>query len=226
MMNRLLSRMETSVVGKTAIVLMASTLVALSLIGCGNDSNLQGTVLDDRETLPDFELNDQYGKLITSSDLHGSVIVLTFMYTHCTDICPLVTEALRETQDRLGNSIQGVKFIVITTDPENDSVQRLYEFSREKGMLDRWTFLTGTREEVEPLWAHYYVYVESDELSHGEGSIDHSHIDDDTDRRLYTHSSPVFLFDQLGKRRVVFSSVVSDITSLVHDIRILLDDRS
>ena len=71
--------METSVVGKTAIVLMASTLVALSLIGCGNDSNLQGTVLDDRETLPDFELNDQYGKLITSSDLHGSVTVLIFV---------------------------------------------------------------------------------------------------------------------------------------------------
>lgn len=211
-------------VSKTAILLLVLGLIVVSMMACGNSLTLQGTVLHDQEISRDFELNDQYGALITPSNFHGSVVVLTFMYTHCTDICPLVTEALRETQDRLGNSLQGVKFIVITTDPENDSVQRLYEFSREKGMLDRWTFLTGTREELEPLWSDYYVYVESDELSHGEGSTDHNHVHDETDRLLYSHSSPVFLFDQSGQRRVVFSSIVPDITSLVNDIRVLLED--
>ncbi|MGA7668774.1 MAG: SCO family protein, partial [Nitrolancea sp.] len=73
---------------------------------CGNSSNkLTGTSLD-KTPAPDFTLTDQRGQTVTLSSLRGHAVALTFIYTNCTDICPLIAEKLHSAYEMLSPSQQ------------------------------------------------------------------------------------------------------------------------
>ena len=52
---------------------------------------LVGTVMPRPAAAPDFTLTDQHGGLFHMAATHGKVVVMTFIYTHCTDLCPFVS---------------------------------------------------------------------------------------------------------------------------------------
>ena len=49
---------------------------------------------------PDFQLPDQHGEIIRLSDQRGKVVVLSFLYTHCRDVCPLTAAKFKPAQTR------------------------------------------------------------------------------------------------------------------------------
>ena len=51
---------------------------------------------------PPFALTSQDGKPVTLAELRGKVVAVTFIYTGCPDICPLLTEKMAQVQDELG----------------------------------------------------------------------------------------------------------------------------
>src|SRR6266536_6695405 len=67
-----------------------------------NQSALQGTDLGGT-IAPDFKLTDQFGKTITLSQFKGKPTILTFLYTHCPDQCPLTAEKLHAVILNLGS---------------------------------------------------------------------------------------------------------------------------
>src|SRR5438270_2445132 len=72
-----------------------------------SQSGLQGTDLGS-EPAPDFHLRDQFGKPVSLSQFKGQPVVVTFLYTHCPDICPLIADKLHSTMQALGNSANHV----------------------------------------------------------------------------------------------------------------------
>ena len=180
---------------------------------------------------PDFQLRDQFGETLSLSGLGGKVVVLTFLYTYCPDVCPVTTETLRQAHQLLGDAAAGVEIVAVTVDPERDTVDRVHEYSEQKGMLDRWRFLVGQREQVTAVWRDYWL----DPLQKGgAGVLDHDTgqpaqdggdlrgTTDSVESYLVDHTAPVFLIDAAGFRRVVFTSLSLDPEPLVHDIRLLL----
>lgn len=162
------------------------------------------TALDPPRESLDFRLVDQFGQRVSLADFGGKVVVLTFLYTSCPDVCPLVAQRLRATHGLLGDDASDVAFLVVTVDPERDTVSRLYEYSRKLDMLDTWHFLTGSRAELEPVWEHYWVgKVWKDE----KGNV--------------MHQAPVHLIDQRGRVRVVTGQAFRP-AELAHDIEALL----
>lgn len=156
-----------------------------------------------RESL-NFELKDQFGKGIGLTDLRGKVVVLTFLYTYCPDICPLIAQKLHETHGLLGTAASGAAFLVVTVDPERDTVERLYEYSKQFDMVDKWHFLTGSEDDLKPIWDYYWVgKVWKDE----KGNV--------------MHQSPVHIIDQEGKLRVASGQTFRP-AELAHDIEVLL----
>ena len=161
-------------------------------------------------------------------------MVLAFLYTRCPDVCPIVTETLRRSHDLLGEDAEQVDFLAISVDPERDSVERAYEYSEERGMLERWRFLVGNEDQLEPVWKSYWLdpvrgAPDSPEESHGD---DHDGTGSDggggpvlrTDSGDYlvSHTAPVFIIDRQGYRRVLFTDLSLDPKPLVHDVRLLL----
>ncbi len=84
-----------------------------------------------RVSLPD-ELND------------GRPVVLAFIYTSCTTVCPLTSHTLSALQSRLGGARDRVHLVSISIDPEQDTPQRLREYAQRFHAGPEWNHYTGT----------------------------------------------------------------------------------
>ena len=79
---------------------------------------------------PNFALTSQDGAEVTLAALRGKVVAVTFIYTSCPDVCPMLTDKLARVQDELGSDFgTKVAFVSITTDPELDTPGVLKEYA-------------------------------------------------------------------------------------------------
>lgn len=135
---------------------------------------------------PDFVLTDQENRRFDSSRLRGKVVVLNFIFTTCTDICPLFTVNMVQLQSKL-NARFGSElfFLSVTTDPEVDSPQVLKKYAvRHRADLKNWAFLTGSEAQLKDVWQSYSLQV----IRKKRGLVQHSSlttvIDRDGNRRF------------------------------------------
>ena len=71
-------------------------------------------------------------------------VILNFIYTSCTAICPVTTGTFEQVQRQLGDSSGKVRLVTISIDPENDTPARLKEYAARYHAGPQWTMLTGT----------------------------------------------------------------------------------
>lgn len=130
----------------------------------------------DKKT-PDFELADAGGKLFQPADFAGKVVILHFIYLSCPDACPLHTEKLADVQARINASPMKdlVQFISVTTDPENDSPDKMREYGTIHGMDDaNWMLLTvppgkseNTTRDLARAFGHKFAVEDDGTQTHG-----------------------------------------------------------
>jgi protein SCO1/2 len=76
----------------------------------------------------------------------GRPVLLNFIYTSCTAICPLLTHTFAAFQARLGPEMGRVRLVSVSIDPEQDTPGRLAEYAARYNTGPHWTFYTGTVE--------------------------------------------------------------------------------
>ncbi len=112
----------------------------------GDTRSLEG--LQRYGSVPQFSLVERSGKTITLADLRGSVWVADFIYTTCTDTCPMQTAAMARLQEEWKDKA-GLKLVSFSVDPEKDTVEVLSRYAdRYEADKQRWLFLTGPQEEI------------------------------------------------------------------------------
>jgi protein SCO1/2 len=152
----------------------------------------------------DFALHDQNGDLVQLSKLRGKVVVLTPLYTHCQDTCPLTAQQVRGALDDLSGSQRGqVRALALSVDPANDtpdSARRFLVERRVSGYLD---FLLGNHNELQPIWRDYGFAPQT---------------------KQQEHNSYVVLIDRRGRQRVGFPIDYLTPEGLSHDIKVLLEE--
>jgi protein SCO1/2 len=159
--------MRTRGFGLQLLFLVAGMSWAFSLGAFERPVTLSGTVIPHPAPAPDFTLTDQHGLPFHMADTRGRVVVMTFIYTHCTDLCPFVTMKLKSARDQLGGDADKAVFVAVTTDPERDVQSVIAAYSREAGLFDAWYFLTGPLPAVKQVWFDYGVGVEIEKPSDG-----------------------------------------------------------
>ena len=104
---------------------------------------------------PNSELTDQDGKTLRFYDdvIKGKVVALNFIFTKCTDVCPVDTAQMRQVAELLGDRLgRDVFFYSISIDPENDTPAALKRYMRTFDIPTKgWTFLTGDKDEIDTL---------------------------------------------------------------------------
>lgn len=112
----------------------------------------------------DFTLTDQSGAPFHMADLRGRVALVSFMFTQCPDVCPVLTTKLSDLQAELGALYpEEVRFVSITVDPETDSPEVLRDYAEALAYdPDGWVFLTGQRDEVAGVARAYGVLMAKD----------------------------------------------------------------
>jgi len=101
--------------------------------------------------IPNLEVKTQNGETVRFYDdlIKGKIVIISFIYTSCTDICPLTTARLSQLEDRLGDALgRDVFMISMTVDPKRDTPERMKEFSAAFQTRPGWTFVTGTPETI------------------------------------------------------------------------------
>ena len=179
-----------------------------------------------------FTLLNQFGEETSLSDFRGKVVLLTFLYTNCPDVCPITTNQLREAHDSLGETVNDIAIVAISVDPDRDTVAAAMDYSERWKMTDRWSYLVGTQSELAPTWKSYYMDPASLRPSaHTEAGSAHD-LSPDTGPRnagadalvresyLVIHSAPIYLIDRDGVLRVVITHPF-DTADLVDDARAL-----
>jgi protein SCO1/2 len=156
---------------------------------------------------PNFTLTSQNGAPVSLASLHGKVVAVTFIYTGCPDICPLLTQKMVQVQDELGTNFgKKVAFVSISLDPEHDTPEVLKDYAEFWGArLDGWSFLTGPLEAVRDVTRHYGVFFAKKE----DGSVEHSQL--------------TTLIDADGQMRVQYLGARFDPEEFRRDLMSLVD---
>jgi protein SCO1 len=112
---------------------------------------------------PAFKLPDQTGAVTTAAALRGHVVLLTFLDSRCTNLCPIEGSQLAQVQRRLPAAKRPL-LVVVSVNPA-DTHASVARFVREAGWTSPWRWLLGTRATLAPVWKAYHIGVR---LVHGQ----------------------------------------------------------
>ena len=131
-------------------------------------------------------------------------MLITFLYTHCPDVCPLTAENLNQALRSIGQQRQNVRVLAISVDPKGDTPSAVTHFVQIHRLLPQFHYLTGPRSTLHAIWAAYGV---KSRAQAGDNRVDHT---------LYT-----LMLDRSQKARVLDDATATP-TTITHDLRILL----
>ena len=203
---------------------MAGVCGAFSLGAFEKPVKLAGTEIPHPAAAPDFTLTDQQGQPFHMADTKGRVVVMTFIYTHCTDLCPFITLKVKDARDQLGKDSDKAVFVAVTTDPQRDTEKVIAAYSRAAGLYDGWHFVTGPASSVKVVWYNYGVGVDIEKpvpkeetpaqsgnakdepeptqgLSPDEVGLAHRIVDQFGGGYDVSHSAPFWIIDRQGRIR-------------------------
>jgi len=176
---------------------------AASVTVTGGSGRFAGGELDPPRPTPDFTLTDQTGQKVSMADQRGKLVLLTFLYTNCPDVCPLITQNLNQALQMLGTQRDDVRVLAVSVDPEGDTPKSVDEYAKAHHLLPEFHYLIGSRDELTKVWKAYDVAAVA------------------SDPELVDHTAYTMLVDQSGEGRVIYDSQVKA-KDVVHDVRALL----
>lgn len=153
-MERLLNIAALAAIG----LMMAPAAAAHGLKSHGVDKvetrNISASQGDDkaRQYFTDTVLLTHEGKEVRyySDLLEGRTVIISFIFTSCTDACPLINTTLQRVQERLKDRIgKDIYILSITVDPEVDTVKVISDYRKKYKAMDGWLFLTGSARNLD-----------------------------------------------------------------------------
>jgi protein SCO1 len=154
---------------------------------------------------PELALVNQSGQPLTLMALRGKVVLLTFTYSTCAEVCPLITAAMVTLQQRLtAAERQQVFFLSVTAQPEVDTPAVLHAYARRLGVdLASWAFVTGHSQAVQAVWQAFGMTVKL----RGKGVVN--------------HPAWTFLIDREDMVQYRYLGSLLEVETIVEDMRTL-----
>ena len=197
-------------------------IFALMLIGWGvsiylyinhaNKNSYHGKLYNHQA--PRFVLTGHDGEKVRLDQFQDKVVLISWGYTNCPDICPLTLANLKELMDYLGEDANDVQVLFITVDPERDTVQRMSTYVPY--FDDSFIGLTGSPEEIEDVANDYTVTIVKHPPVYGRGRFD------TWDRYLMTHTNTIYVVDQEGRLFLTYPHHMHNPQEMAKDIKKVL----
>jgi protein SCO1/2 len=193
--------------------LVLLVLLVAVLAGCGSSAaRISGPVTPPRtfaggevsppRPAPPIHLHDAAGRPVTLASERGRYVLVTFLYTHCPDVCPLIAQNLNTALRALGPA-SGVRVLAVSVDPKGDTPTAVRAYAKRLRLLPQFRYLIGTKAELRRAWAAWNVL-----------SVRRS-------AQLVDHVAYTALVDPSGKERVLYGGQVHA-GDVLHDLRILM----
>jgi protein SCO1/2 len=161
-----------------------------------------------------FAFTNQNGKKITNKDYEGKIYVADFFFTTCQTICPKMTDNMVWIQNKIKDNPK-VKLLSHSVFPDEDTVEVLKKYAKEKGVIDeKWNLVTGNQKEIYKIARQSYLAVKTGKPEEMYDMV---------------HTENFVLVDQKGRIRGFYNGLNIDktvkgeknLTQLVEDIEFL-----
>jgi len=200
--------------------LLALAVLAALLAGCGGSSTVSpqappqltakrfaGGELDPPRPAPPIALHDAAGRPVTLAAQRGRFVLVTFIYTHCPDVCPLITQNLNSALRQLGSARSQVRVLAVSVDPKGDTAAAVRRYAAQRQLVPEFRYLIGSRAALRKTWAAWHVLAVQ------------------RNPELVDHVAYTALIDRTGKQRVLYDSQVKA-RQVLHDLRVLMRTRN
>ncbi|MGH2925693.1 MAG: SCO family protein [Solirubrobacterales bacterium] len=167
------------ILGATLLFLLAVG-GAVGCGGSGSDSttttqaSFDGSVAKPTKPVPPLALDNSLGAPVNIDDYKGKAVLVTFIYDHCPDICPLIVGNLRAAQKELGAKADDMQIIAVSVDPEGDTPTTVKKFLADHQMTGRMQYLIGSRQQLENTWADWNIITKKSSKKGDPDAVEHS----------------------------------------------------
>jgi protein SCO1 len=198
---------------------LALLALLLAAAGCGGStarvdhpatttkpSRFAGAELTPPRPAPPLTLHDAHGRTYSLAAQRGRYTLVTFLYTNCPDVCPLIASNLNTALRILGPHAK-VSVLAVSVDPKGDTPAAVRAYEREKQLVPQFHYLIGSRPELMRVWrAWNEVAIVSKPA-------------------VISHVTYTALIDPSGKERVLYDAQVKA-QQVVHDLRLLSAEKN
>jgi protein SCO1 len=154
---------------------------------------------------PPLVLHNYLGETVNINAYRGKAVLVTFLYTNCPDVCPLIASNLRVAQNLLGKSGDSkVQLIAVSVDPKGDTRKAVAAFLARHELTGRMKYLIGSASELARVWTAWGVGSERDAEQ----------------PQFINHSGLVYGITGSGKRLTVYDSTFRP-NEVAHDVPLL-----
>jgi protein SCO1 len=157
--------------GRQIAATFAAVGLAVLVAGCGGSSSrkadsrshpptraaLDGPALSPPQGEPRLQLRDSLGRPVDIASYRGRAVLVTFIYTHCPDTCPLIVANLHNALALLGAQARKVQIVAVSTDPRGDTSAAVGRFLDKHAMTGRMEYLIGSRQRLMPVWRRWGI---------------------------------------------------------------------
>jgi protein SCO1/2 len=203
-----------------AVALVATAAPLALLSGCGSSTaksrsatNASATAASYRAEVtlspataaPPLRLHNYLGQPVDIAQYRGKPALVTFIYTHCPDVCPLITSNLRVAQNLLGaGGPSKAQVIAVSVDAKGDNRRTVAAFLKAHEMTGRMQYLIGSTRELARVWRAWGVGSERDAKNPD----------------LVEHSGVIYGITASGKRATLYSARFKP-ADVAHDVPLL-----
>jgi protein SCO1/2 len=152
---------------------------------------------------PEISLRNSLGQPVRLSEYRGKAVLVTFIYDHCPDVCPLIVANLHDALTMLGAKAGDVQIVAVSVDPRGDTPATVAAFLSAHEMTGRMQYLIGSRRELAPVWHTWGVGVNAT-----------------PDSREVDHSAFIYGIDASGRVRALYPANFKP-RWIAHDVPIL-----
>ncbi|HEX7609791.1 MAG TPA: SCO family protein [Solirubrobacteraceae bacterium] len=199
------------------LALVALVVIAgvVALVASGGSSKAKTTaaapsyesagVLTPVRTAPPLALRNYLGAPVNITAYRGKAVLVTFIYTHCPDVCPLITSQLRVAQNLMGPAASfKAEIIAVSVDPKGDTTKAIAAFLARHAMTGRMQYLVGSTRELAAVWSAWGVGSERDAKN----------------PEFVNHSGLIYGITGTGKRLTIYAPSFQP-SEIAHDVPLL-----
>jgi protein SCO1/2 len=161
---------------------VAAAAASVALVACGSSSgngdpgkpNFAGGIASPQISAPPLRLDDSLGQPVNIDDYRGKAVLVTFIYTHCPDICPLIVGHLHAALAKLGADAGKFQIIAVSVDPKGDTPKTVKAFLADHQMTGKMKYLIGSRSQLEKVWKAWHIKAASTPTKTNPDAVEHS----------------------------------------------------
>jgi protein SCO1 len=197
---------------------VVTVAVAALLAGCGSSAAGRqpgvaantgpyhaAGVLSPPRSEPPLALDSYLGRPVDISAYRGKAVLVTFLYTRCPDVCPLITSNLRVALEQMGPAVASrAEIIAVSVDPRGDTPRAVATFLAQHRMTGRMQYLVGSASQLARVWSAWGVGSERDAQQ----------------PELVNHSGLVYGITASGKQATIYAANFRP-ADIAHDVPLL-----